>query len=270
MFETHPPQKVSGTVAGLYAAEGETFVSRAVETLPLTFEGIPSDVHSGHTRRSGSREPWYRRGTEMRNERQLSILSEAELAEIASALDVPRVAPEWIGGNVTLDGIVDLSRLPPRTLVFFEAGVTLKIDGDNNPCRLSGRSIAQHYEGRDDIEMAFSKVAKGKRGLVAWVEKPGTLRIGEAFEARVPPQWDLARVGVFYPSSPSTSFVAPQPVSTSFISSKHEMPRALRIVALDKQLVVVRVLVAHMGGRARGTPRRGATSSRRRLPRARS
>ena len=189
MYETRPGQKIEGTIAGLFEAQGDTFGTSAVDSLSLTFEGIPGDVHSGMTRRSGGREPWYRRGTEMRNERQLSILAEDELAEVAAALDVPRVAPEWIGANMVLDGIANLSWLPPRTLLFFEAGVTIKIDGDNGPCRLSGRAIADHYTGRDDIELAFPKVAKGKRGLVAWVEKPGTVQRGETFRAMVPPQW---------------------------------------------------------------------------------
>ena len=185
----HAAQKATGTVRGLYAARGDSFVSSPVESLALTFEGIAGDVHAGHTRRSGGREPWYRRGTEMRNERQLSILCEQELAEVAEALDVAEVRPEWIGANMTLDGLPNLTRLPPRTLLFFDGGVTLKIDGDNGPCRLSGRAIADHYTGRDDIELAFPKVAKGKRGLVAWVEKPGTVQRGEAFRAMVPPQW---------------------------------------------------------------------------------
>lgn len=188
-FEMRPAQKVAGRVGGLFAARGDDFVSSPVERLELTFEGIAGDVHAGVTRRSGGREPWYRRGTEMRNERQLSILSEAELAEVAEALKVPRVAPEWIGANMVLEGLANLTRLPPRTLLFFDGGVTLKVDGDNGPCRLSGRSIAGHYEGRDDIELAFPKVAQGKRGLVAWVEKPGTIETGEAFRAMVPPQW---------------------------------------------------------------------------------
>ena len=189
MFDIHPQQKLEGRVGGLFAAEGEDFVTRAVERLPLTFQGIPGDFHAGQTRRSGSREPWYPRGTEIRNERQVSILCEIELAEVAEALGVPQVKPEWIGANLTLEGVPHLSRLPPRTLLFFEGGTTLKIDGDNNPCRLSGRSIASHHEDRDDVELEFVRAARGRRGLVAWVEKPGTLEPGEGFRAVVPPQW---------------------------------------------------------------------------------
>ncbi|MEP1208926.1 MAG: molybdenum cofactor sulfurase [Rhizobiaceae bacterium] len=185
----YPPQKLLGKVAGLFKAEGASFVTTEVDQLSLTFEGIPGDFHAGHTRKSGAREPWYERGTEMRNERQLSILSPQELRTIARRLDIPELKSEWIGGNLLLDGIPDLTRLPPRTVLFFDNGATIRIDGDNLPCRESGRSIAAQFEGREDIEMSFAKQSRHMRGLVGWVEKEGTIATGEGFEARIPPQW---------------------------------------------------------------------------------
>ena len=184
-----PAIKLKGIVAGLYRTEGKGFVTSPVDGLDLGFDGIPADAHGGPTRKTGGREPWYPRGTEIRNERQLSILSRVELAEVAETLAIPELRPEWIGGNLTLDGIPRLSELPPRTLLFFENGVTIKIDGDNGPCRLSGRSIAKHYPERTDIEFGFVQAARHKRGLVAWVEKPGRISLGETFEARLPEQW---------------------------------------------------------------------------------
>ncbi|KQT50923.1 molybdenum cofactor sulfurase [Aureimonas sp. Leaf454] len=184
-----PARKIPGRLAGLYRAAGKDFVSEAVDALELTFEGIEGDVHGGTTRRSGGREPWYKRGTLMRNERQLSLLAPDELQIAADALGIPEIRPEWIGGNMLIEGIAHLTHLPPRTLLFFEGGVTVRIDGDNAPCRLSGRSIARQFEGREDIEMAFPKVAKNRRGLVGWIEKPGRVAVGEAFEARLPEQW---------------------------------------------------------------------------------
>jgi len=185
----YPAQKISGTIAGLYRADGRDFVTKPVDELPLTFDGIPGDFHAGPTRRSGGREPWYPRGTEMRNERQLSILSPKELRIIAKRLDISELKPEWIGGNLLLDGIDALTMLPPRTMLFFKNGATIKIDGDNGPCRVSGRSIAQHIGDRPDIELAFAQQAQHLRGLVGWIEKEGTISVGESFEARIPPQW---------------------------------------------------------------------------------
>ncbi len=188
-IHVHAAQKKSGEVAGLFKAEGDSFVTAAVESLPLTFEGIPGDFHAGISRFSGAREPWYQRGTEMRNERQISILAPDEMRLIARRLEIPELRPEWIGGNLLLRGIDNLTRLPPRTVLFFEGGVSIRIDGDNLPCRTAGRSIAAQFEGRDDIETEFSKQSRDMRGLVGWVEKEGTISHGEEFEARIPKQW---------------------------------------------------------------------------------
>jgi hypothetical protein len=190
-IEIIPGRRLAARVAGAYAARGRDFQTSPVDELVLGFDGIADDFHAGHTRRSGGREPWYPRGTEMRNERQLSIVSPDELAEIARRMGLPEIRPEWIGANLVVDGLPRLSMLPPRTLMFFEGGVMLRIDGQNAPCKLSGRSIADNA-GMDDREVGallFPKVARRLRGLVGWVEKPGRICPGEAISVRVPEQW---------------------------------------------------------------------------------
>lgn len=184
-------KRFEARVGGLFAALGESFVSTPVDSLDLTYEGIAGDRHAGLTRSSGGREPWYKRGSEMRNERQLSILCRAELADAALAMELERIEPEWIGANIVLDGVKDLSRLPPRSLLFFEGGATIKIDGQNAPCRFAGESIAEHYPDRDQkaLALAFPKQAIGKRGLVGWVEKPGSIHAGQTVTVQVPEQW---------------------------------------------------------------------------------
>ena len=110
---------------------------------------------------------------------------------VAERMGLAELRPEWIGANLVLDGVQNLSMLPAGTLLFFKGGVTLKVDGQNHPCRLSGRSVAERA-GMADIEagaLAFTKAAKRLRGLVAWVEKPGTIVIGEEISVRVPEQW---------------------------------------------------------------------------------
>lgn len=190
--DIHPARKLTATIAGLYTATGDGFVTAPVDALHLTFEGIPGDVHAGFTRKSGGREPWYPRGTEMRNERQLSILSPDDLAGIATGMEIDRVEPEWIGGNMLLSGIPRLSFLPAGTLLFFEGGVTIAVQGMNGPCRFSGKSIAARYPDREGLDLLFPKVARRLRGLVAWVEKPGSVEVGESCRVAVPEQWIYA------------------------------------------------------------------------------
>lgn len=198
MIETHPPRKLKAIVSKVLRATGEDFVSTETSSLPLTFEGIEGDFHAGISRKSGGREPWYERGTVMRNERQVSILSREELAEIAQGMGIDELQPGWIGANLVLEGIEQMSYLPPRTLLFFEGGVTLRVDGYNAPCRLAGSKIAEAVGAepgpdgdhtRSDMALAFKDAAHMKRGLVAWVEREGVIKPGEEVTARLWEQW---------------------------------------------------------------------------------
>jgi hypothetical protein len=187
MTERRPARTIAARVLWLGAAPGPGFETTAFAELDLTYAGIVGDLHAGLTRNSGAREPWYPRGTPMRNERQLSLLSEPELTAIAVALDLPALLPAWIGGNLVLGGVPDFSLLPPRTLLLFPSGAAVRIDGDNAPCRQSGRAVAAHA-GAPDLQFAFVKAARHKRGLVGWVEREGPVRVGDEVQIRVPEQ----------------------------------------------------------------------------------
>lgn len=184
MSEPMPALTLNGLVEGTFVVEGAAVESTARPELLLTYAGIVGDRHEGLVRPSNAREPWYPRGTPMRNERQISILSAEELAEVAAALNLPRIAGEWVGANLILSGIAHLTQLPPRSLLMFPSGATIRIDGDNDPCRKTGKAIATHNEGRADIEFGFVKAAMGKRGLVGWVEREGVIRQGDAVKVR--------------------------------------------------------------------------------------
>jgi hypothetical protein len=188
MSERQPAQTIGARLAWVGWAPDD-FVTTAAHHLTLTYAGIPGDRHSGLVRPSGAREPWYPRGTEMKNERQLSILSAEELVEVAAAMAIPELKPEWIGGNLLLSGIPNLSLLPPRSILMFPSGAAVRIDGDNGPCRTSGRSIAAQFPDRPDVELGFVKAAKYKRGLVGWVEREGEISPGDAIKIRV---WEQA------------------------------------------------------------------------------
>ncbi len=185
MADYLPAKTIEAKVEGLYWAPRDTFVSEPLEVLTLTYEGILGDRHAGLYRDSGPREPWYPRGTPMRNERQLSILSREEMAELAAAMAIDELKPEWIGGNILLSGVPQLSRVPPRTLLMFPSGAAIRVDGDNGPCKKSGAAIAAHVPGRPDLEFGFVKAAKHKRGILGWVEREGEIHRGDAVRLRI-------------------------------------------------------------------------------------
>ena len=183
-----PAQKLKGTLASVFAARGDDFVSREVDELSLTFDGIEGDYHAGATRLSGGREPWYKRGTEMRNERQISMLSVEEMNDVAQALNIETTDVGAIGGNFLIEGVPNFSKLPPRTQMFFPSGAVVRIDGYNAPCKISGKSLQNQNPGREDIELGFVQAARETRGLVGWVEKPGVVKAGDEITFRIWPQ----------------------------------------------------------------------------------
>lgn len=61
----------------------------------------------------------------------------------------------------------------------------LVVDMENRPCHLPAREIA---ETEAEAAKRFKAAAKGKRGVTAWVERPGTLRLGGTLRLHVPDQ----------------------------------------------------------------------------------
>jgi hypothetical protein len=176
----------SGSVAACLIVDPGDLASRPVAALTVTFEGIVGDRHSGITRQTTSREPWYPRGTIIRNDRQVSIVSEEELALVARAMNLPRLDAAWIGANLVVTGIADLSALPSGTRLLFASGAVLRVEAENGPCRVAGRSIASHLPGREGLDLLFPRVAKHRRGIVASVEKPGSIASGDNVTVRRP------------------------------------------------------------------------------------
>ena len=172
-----------GRVPHRDAASIETI---ALGEMPLSFAGLAGEVHAGLTRPSCSRvTAQYPKGTEIRNTRQLSIVSAAELAVIAERIGLDAVEPAWLGASVVLAGIPDFSHVPPSARLQGPDGVTLVVDMQNRPCQYPARTIEDAHPGHGK---AFKTAAKGLRGVTAWVEREGTLRLGDKVRLHIPDQ----------------------------------------------------------------------------------
>ena len=183
------PTEIYGTVAGLYINDSpdDGLESRSVSTVEANWEGFVGEAHGGLTRPSCSRvlRQYAPRGTEIRNARQVSVLSVEELAEIAKAMDLDEINPEWVGANIVFQGIPQLSQLPPSSRLIFEGGASVVVDIENGPCRYPGDVIERHHPGFGN---AFPKAGKGLRGVVGWIEKTGPISVGEKARLHIPPQ----------------------------------------------------------------------------------
>ncbi|KQI69219.1 sulfurase [Loktanella sp. 3ANDIMAR09] len=157
-----------------------------VTTMDLDFSGAAGEVHAGLTRPSCVRvTTQYPKGTEIRNVRQVSIVSAEELGMIADDLGLEQVDPAWLGASLVIEGIADFSHIPPSARLQSQDGTTLTVDMQNAPCTLVAKTIE---EARPGHGKGFKAAAKGRRGVTAWVERPGRLALGDVITLHVPNQ----------------------------------------------------------------------------------
>ena len=177
-----------GTVTwlGTVPDRARSLAATGVPRLELDFAGPAGEAHGGLTRPACSRvAALHKRGTEIRNVRQLTILCAEELAAIAARMGLPALDPAWLGASVVVSGLPDFTHLPPSSRLQAPAGTTLTVDMENRPCHLPAEVIEA---ARPGAGAAFRAAAKGRRGVTAWVERPGPLALGDALRLFVPDQ----------------------------------------------------------------------------------
>lgn len=104
------------TWLGKNADRDATLRNLPVDEMELTFAGLAGESRAGLTRASCSRvSQQYPKGTNIRNTRQLSVVSEEELAQIATGMGIDRLDPAWISASLVLSGLPDFSHLPPSS-----------------------------------------------------------------------------------------------------------------------------------------------------------
>jgi MOSC domain-containing protein YiiM len=160
--------------------------SRPLEEVAVRFEGFEGEAHGGLTRPSCSRvTALHPKGTPIRNARQIAVASVEELAAIAAAMGLDGLEPAWIGASLVLEGLPDLSHLPPSSRLQGPDGATLVVDMENRPCHLPAAPIDEDAPGFGRL---FKAAAAGRRGITASVEREGRLRLGDALRLFVPDQ----------------------------------------------------------------------------------
>lgn len=171
---------------GQVKSQKENIRSAPQTEINATYAGQDGAVHSGLTRPSCVRvRDMYPEGTEIRNVRQFSVVSAEELALIAADLGLEKIEPEWLGASIVIEGIDDFSHVPPSSRLQTPEGTALVIDMQNFPCGYPGREIEKDHPGQG---RRFAKVAEGRRGVTAWVEREGPLRVGDELRLHVPSQ----------------------------------------------------------------------------------
>jgi len=164
----------------------EDLSSSRISSVQVSYEGLQGESHSGLVRSSCVRvRHQYPQGTEIRNTRQISIISTEELAVIADTMGIAELKPEWLGANLLVSGIPNFSQIPPSTRMIFASGTSLVVDLENSPCKYPGEIIDRHHPGFGSL---FAKAAIGRRGVTAWVEREGHINTGDSIQLYIPPQ----------------------------------------------------------------------------------
>ncbi len=182
------PTEITGEIVwiGRVPDRDASLRSEQVESAALTFAGIPGEAHGGETRPSCSRVvSQYSKGTEIRNVRQLTVLSAEELAEIATECGLDALDPAMAGASLVIRGIPDFTHLPPSSRLQFPDGSAIVVDMENRPCHLPAKVINADHPGAGN---KFKVAAKDKRGVTAWVECEGQVKVGDTVRLHVPDQ----------------------------------------------------------------------------------
>ncbi|HVH01357.1 MAG TPA: sulfurase [Amaricoccus sp.] len=196
---------LGGRVAwlGLVRDRAASLRAAPVGRVEARLDGFEGESHSGPVRRSCSRvAALHPKGTTIRNSRQVTILSREEMAVTAAAMGLPVLAPEWVGANLVLEGLPDLTLVPPSSRLQFDSGATLVVDMENAPCQFPAREIDAEHPG---LGAGYRRAARHRRGVTAWVEREGAIALGDLGRLFVPPVRlypPLARVSEAAEASP--------------------------------------------------------------------
>ncbi|WP_339817588.1 MOSC domain-containing protein [Sulfitobacter dubius] len=174
------------TWLGMVPQDRKNIRSTPLREVFASYAGFKGDFHAGLTRPACVRvRNLHAKGTEIRNTRQLSILSAEEMAQIAAAIDLSELDPTLLGTSIIIEGIPDFTLIPPGARLQNAQGTTLVVDIENGPCNLPAREIENEAPGHGK---GFKAAAQGKRGVTAWVEREGPLALGDEMRLFVPNQ----------------------------------------------------------------------------------
>lgn len=182
------PTEFLGTITwlGLVPSRAQSLRADPLSSLSLGFAGPEGEDHGGLTRASCSRVmAQYPRNTEIANTRQLTILSAEELAQVAATIGVDDLDPALLGANMVISGIPEFTHVPPSSRLQSQSGTTVVVDMENRPCQWPAKEIEEDSPGHGK---AFKRASEGKRGVTAWVERPGVLRVGDQIRLHIPDQ----------------------------------------------------------------------------------
>lgn len=183
------PSGLVGKVEAILVNHGPDSERNATEQdhVRVSYAGFEGDIYASLTRPACVRtKAQYPIGNSIRNVRQLTIISAEELMEIGATMGLPEsVRPSWVRANLVVSGFPQFTQIPPASRLLVHDGAALAVDMENEACAVPGRLIEEFHPG---FGKHFRKAALGKRGVTAWVEREGEIRVGAEITLHIPPQ----------------------------------------------------------------------------------
>lgn len=187
-------ETITAKVVSVHVGARDELGKIAQASIDIELDGIVGDRHRSYQRGTwaGDKQP---EGVVRRNERLWSAVSIEELGEISNALDlIEPLSAAFVGANLCVQGVRELSRLPKGSLLKFPSGAELIVEEFNHPCHDMGKAIAEAYATRSGEPLAstaFSKAAKLTRGVVGVVEVAGRINAGDEVTVQLyeTPSW---------------------------------------------------------------------------------
>jgi len=211
----HPFEPTQGVITSLNVNNKEL-----TDVIDVNFDGIVGNKNSGRTRIAHSQDVQAgradRKGEILLNDRQITIITDKEVAKIASELGVEALTVLDMNINIGVslentpeiyEGVPGISNLPPRSLLIFNNGLRLEAGMPILPCSGMGQKIIENHPTTDTGKALqpndFPKASKVNiqeesvtiRGLGAFTSVLGTdiascrLQIGDTFKLSPPPKY---------------------------------------------------------------------------------
>jgi len=154
--------RAPGTVVAVCLSPDSGVPKHAQPEVTVGTYGLEGDYHAGPTR--------VRRGEVMPNHRHVSVVAQEVIDEVNRTLGT-EIPPGGLGENVLVQGLGDLGDLAPGDRLLFSSGVELEVTAQNDPCK----NLSVYHP--QTVKRLY-----GRRGIVAVVIKPGSLRTGDGVE----------------------------------------------------------------------------------------
>jgi hypothetical protein len=177
-----------------------------VNTLSMDLFGIPGDRHSGQTRVVQPYESVELAGHKTANDKQVSIVGESDMQEIADQFDLPsdqieeraemtiaQFMAQQLAANVLVGGASLNEKADQGTLFVFgpnaqDVRSIVRLTEYNEPCKKPliklldslGRLGLKPDRDFDTMKERFKSVASTRRGWVASVHQTGHIAIGHS------------------------------------------------------------------------------------------